>query len=467
MRLYLFALCTILLLVAGCGAGEDEGAAMLTAAPITTRATRAAEAVAAYTDIPATPLLTATPTSPPPINTPTTTPQPTETPTITPTPLPPPPGEIYFFLYPDAEEPGASFYRAIPGTAASEWNIETILTGMSLEGPAITVSPDQTKLALLLLDDTDGDGKLDRIHGGDVRNIYVYDLLNNSLEQLTNNEQSTLSVSWLPDSSAVTYPQSDKVLTTTLDGGNPRLLFQLPEDGHVAQLIWSLDGQELIAHVNARLTGLREYEPDSDNFYPVYETSTGNVFFSGWSPGGRWLAFTHYGAQVYGEWRYVAVINKESLEVTRLVFGEDYMSSPPDWSMHGQWLAFTKNESTLSLWNSETLTVTDVLSGNNMSIPIWSPLENRVAVALIEDGIAKVLTLDPQATAVMEVFQSALYQIIKLFAWSPDGEWLLFFAGNEEQSGLHVLHIATGISYPVMDTTEGTFPRELVWLPTP
>ena len=151
----------------------------------------------------------------------------------------------------------------------------------------------------------------------------------------------------------------------------------------------------------------------------------------------------------------------------RLVFDEDYMSSPPDWSVDNQWLAFTKNESVLSLWNSETLTVTDVLSGTNMSIPIWSPLENRIAIALIEDGIVKVLTLDPDMTMVEEIFQSELYDTIKLFDWSPDGEWLLFFAGNEEQSGLYVLHIATGISYPVMDTTEGTFPRELVWLPTP
>jgi Tol biopolymer transport system component len=160
-------------------------------------------------------------------------------------------------------------------------------------------------------------------------------------------------------------------------------------------------------------------------------------------------------------------MNEETLEVIRLVFGDDYMSSPPDWSKDSQWLAFTKNESVLSLWNAETLTVTDVLSGTNMSIPVWSPLENRMAVAVVEDDVAKVLTLDPQATTVTEVFQSELFQTIKLYGWSPDGEWLLIFAGDEERSGLYIVHVASGDSYLVMDTTGGTFPREIVWLPTP
>lgn len=400
---------------------------------------------------------------------------PTETPTITSTPLPPPPGEIYFFLDPDPSDPNTldqrppksfDFYRVLPGEIANEWHIEMVLAGMNLSGPAITVSPDQTKLALLLLDDTDGDGKLVHNIGGDIRNIYIYDLINHSIERLTNNERSTLSVSWLPDSQAVTYPQSDKVFTTYLDDAQPELVLQLSE-GHVAQLIWSLDGQKLFLHVNAPLTGLQVYEPALGDLYPSHETSTGGVFFSGWSPDGRQLAFTHYGAHVYGNWRYVAVMNKESLEVARLVFGEDYMTAPPDWSIDGQWLAFTKNESVLSLWNAETLTVTDVLSGTNMSIPVWSPLENRLAVALVEDGIAKVLTLDSQATMATEVFQSDLFQTIKLYDWSPDGEWLLIFAANEEQSGLYVVHVDSGASYWMMDTTRGETPWDIVWLPTP
>lgn len=400
---------------------------------------------------------------------------PTETPTITPTPLPPPPGEIYFFLDPDPPPPDSesfdprsyNFYRAIPGATANDWLVETILTDMNLEGPSITVSPDQTKLALLLLDDTDGNGELIQNVGGDIRNIYIYNRSDDSITRLTNNERSTLSVSWLPDSQAVTYPQSEEVFTTRLDDATPNLLVQLPEEGHFAQLIWSLDGQKLILHVNAELTGLRVYEPASGHLYPAHETISGNVFFSGWSPDGRWLAYTQYGSQVYGDWRYVAVMNNETLEVTRLVFGEDYMTSPPDWSMNSQWLAFTKNESILSLWNAQTMAVTDVLSGTNMSIPVWSPLENRMAIALVENGLAKVLTLNPQGTAVIEVFQNELFQTIKLYGWSPDGKWILLFATNEEQSGLYAIHTDSGTSYLVVDTTGGESPREIVWLPLP
>jgi Tol biopolymer transport system component len=455
------------LLMAGCGVEEERATAVPTHIAVITP-----------TAVPPTPTqLLATDTAvPSPTNTATSLPAtavPTEIPTITPTPLPPPPGEIYFFLDPDPPPPddesfdprSYNFYRAIPGATANDWLVETILTDMNLEGPSITVSPDQTKLALLLLDDTDGNGELIQNVGGDIRNIYIYNRSDDSITRLTNNERSTLSVSWLPDSQAVTYPQSEEVFTTRLDDATPNLLVQLPEEGHFAQLVWSLDGQKLITHVNADLTGIRVYEPASNHLYPAHETNSGNVFFSGWSPDGRWLAFIQYGSQVYGDWRFVAVINNETLEATRLVFGEDYMTSPPDWSMDSQWLAFTKNESILSLWNAQTLTAADVLTGTNMSIPIWSPLENRIAIALVEDGIAKVLTLDPQAATITEVFQSESIQTIKLYDWSPDGQWLLLFAGNEEQSGLHIVDVGSGASYRVMDTTRGEVPREIVWLP--
>lgn len=472
----LFLICLACLLLVGCGTeGEMVAEAAPTAAQLPATETPIATETTQPTPTPSATPAPATHTSTPlPSSTP--TPTPTATATAQPTPLPPPPGEIYFFLDPDPSDPNTfeqrppklfDFHRAVPGATANEWQIETILVGMNLAGPAITVSPDQTKLALLLLDDTDGDGRLVHNIGGDIRNVYIYDLKSHSLARLTDNERSTVSVSWLPDSQAVTYPQFEKVSISRLDeDAMPELLFQVP-DGHVSQLIWSLDGEKLFLDINAPLTGLRVYEPGSDRFHPVYETKTGGIFFSGWSSDGQWLAFTHYGAQVYGLWRYVAVMNQELLEVTRLVFGEDYVSSPPDWSMDSQWLAFTKNESILSLWNSATLTVTDILSGTNMSVPVWSPLENRLAVALVEAGIAKVLTLDPQTNMMTEVFQSELFQTIKLFDWSPDGEWLLIFAANEEQSGLYVVHMDSGASYQVMETTRGEPPWELVWLPTP
>jgi Tol biopolymer transport system component len=101
-----------------------------------------------------------------------------------------------------------------------------------------------------------------------------------------------------------------------------------------------------------------------------------------------------------------------------------------------------------------------------MSVPVWSPVENRLAVCLIENGIAKVLILDYLANTVTEVFQSKeSYDVFRPYDWSPDGEWLLVFAANEEQSGLHIIHVDSGITYLVMDTMGSAAPRELVWLP--
>jgi Tol biopolymer transport system component len=472
MKQATIALFLSLLFLVGCTVEE----ALPTTAPVAQAPTTTSIPQPSATDTPvSTSTPTVTPTPPFPTFTPESTQRPTSAPATPDPSLPIPPGEIYFFLDPappadsqslDQQPPSSyNFYRAVPGVAANEWYIETILTDMNLEGPSITVSPDQTKLALLLLDDTDGDGKLVHNRGGDIRNIYIYDLSEHSIERLTNNERSTLSVSWLPDSQGVTYPQSNEVLTTYLSDAIPRLVLDLP-DGHVGQLVWSSDGEKLILFAYAQLTGLRVFEINLESISLAYETSTGNALLRWWSPDGQWLAFTVYGAQVYDNWRYIAVMNSESFEIIQLVFGDDFMSSPPDWSLDSQWLAFTKNESILSLWSTKSLTVTDVLSGTNMSIPAWSPIENRLAVCLIENGIAKVLVLDYPANTVTEIFQSnETYDVFRLFDWSPDGEWLLVFAANEEQSGLYVIHATSGTSYLVMDTMGSAAPRELVWLP--
>jgi dipeptidyl aminopeptidase/acylaminoacyl peptidase len=411
-------------------------------------------------------LPTDTPTAVPITPTLTNTPQPTEMPTNTPIPLPPPPGEIYFFLDPDPppntesleQQPPRTYdlYRAIPGTTTNEWWVETIWAETLLAGSSIMVSPDETKLALLLLEDSNGDGELNDDPGEDVINIYIYDRSDNSIERLTNNEYNSFSVSWLPDSQAVTYSQRPDILNVTLDQSTPELLLSMPESA-VGQLSWSPDGQLLVFHSNTQQ--LHGYHSDTGEIELISDSEAALDFTgSTWSPDGRWLAYMQFG---FDATRRLYMVDIETLTPALLNPIEDVVSKPV-WSTDSDYLAFTRNESTLSIWYTDTLTFTDVISSQQMSPPIWSPVASQVAVGLVQDGAARLITVDTISGDIQTIFESTEIQTIKPYSWSPDGEWVLFYA----ESGLYVLHVTSGIYYPIMDTSGSKPPWELVWLPT-
>lgn len=324
------------------------------------------------------------------------------------------------------------------------------------------VSPDETKLALLLLEDSNGDGELNDDPGQDVRNIYIYDRSDNSIARLTNNEYNSFSVSWLPDSQAITYSQRPDILNVTLDQSTPELLLSMPESS-VGQLSWSPDGQLLVFHTNTQQ--LHGYHTTTGEQELVSDSEAALDFVGGvWSPDSYWLAymqFADYGLELTHR---LYVMDKESLTPI-LLNADGELVSRPVWSTDSSYLAFTKDETALSLWNTKTLTFTNVFSSQHISPPVWSPIAPQVAVGTVQDNVAQLIAIDATDGDIWTVLESMEFQFIKPYSWSPGGEWILFFAGDDNRSGLYIIHISSGALYQVMDVSSGNFPIELVWLP--
>jgi Tol biopolymer transport system component len=392
-------------------------------------------------------------------------------------------GQIAFFWDPDpypVDEPHPpsthNLYLARPGATPENWQIETVLTDAVIEAQAIFPSPDKSKVALLLWDDTNGDGNLDIHLRTDGRNIFIFNLADYTISQLTNNQVAMFSLSWSPDSESISYPQNGEIFEVNLGGAFPQVLLNIStvctDSCSVDRLAWSPDGRILAMYVRDEQWPylLYFFNREISQTVLISDQIGYRAEVQWWSPDNQWLAFTQGGyPDLVGD---LFVVDTETLAITELAKlgrlasdNEIDVFGVPTWSPDSQWLAYTRYQTTLSLWNPNTLSVTEVFSATQVGAPVWSPEGFTLAVGIVQDGQAKLALVQAADGQVQELFQTAEAQRIEALGWSPDGQWLVFFAEQAEQSGLYVINRAGGEAHLVMDTTGGDMPYSLVWLP--
>lgn len=424
-------------------------------------------AISQATDIPtATPLL--------PTATIAATNTPTPLPTVTAIPLPtatPPPftqGRIIFWWrpvlipsepdLPYPKEPRSGLYEAVPGTTPADWTVQPLLENIGLF-PQTFLSPDQTKLAVLVRDDSSSIADFSRIH--------IYSFKDGLLMPL-NNEDYLHELSWLPDNQAVIYPQSSNIALARLDGSPPELLTDnLPDPiegepySYFLELVGSPDGR-LVA-LDAWLgTGVAErgfmpisrtvtlFDTQQKAVISVIENSAIGAIDMRWSPDSQWLAFT--GDQNQG----LYVLNVQTLTTQQLI-------EPPSlafaaWSSDGRHLAFA-SDGKLSIWDAESQTTQVVTSKDYVSEPSWSPDGSLIAAIYQEEGESGIVIVNPSSQS-EEMLNNSVRsgQVI----WSPDGEWL---AGEQNGFGLYIVNKNTGDIHLVFDTAGFPSPTSIMWLP--
>lgn len=417
----------------------------------TSEITTTLETMVTDTPIPATPTNELLPTA-------------TAEPTITPTLAPPfTTGKIAFFWDPDPY-PGDgphppetdNLYLVTPGATPADWHIEVVLTDAVVDGPAIFPSPDKSKLALPLWDDTNGDGRLDNRMGTDGRNIFIFNLADNTVSQLTNNQKALFTLSWSLDGQRITYPQREEIYTIRLDGSPAELLVSTspicPDFCWVHKLAWSPDENILACNLIPSAGGyLYTFNRMTDGFSLVGEVGTLDTIH--WSVDGNWLALFPLFA-----------VDTNILSLLELKEPND-RTTVPAWSYDSQWLAFSRNQTVLSLWNPATLSTTDLVNASYVGTPIWSTENLELAVGIRQEEQAKIFIVDVGDNQTKELLLPAAMQQVEVFAWSPDQEWLLFFGGQNEATGLYAIHRDGGEPSLIMDTTGGSIPEDPVWLP--
>lgn len=444
-----------------------EQASETTSIPLTTVPTLTT--TSPPTNIPMTPINTPFPPTNTPTPIPTITPTPTLRPTSTPVTLDPslplPTGRIYFLWDPNPipEERGigelseTSLFEAIPGTTPNDWHIESVVEMFGK--PVMIPAPDAAKLAILRYDDTNEDGIVDTQRGSDTANVYSYNIANNSLTRLTENQWSPTSISWLPNAQSLTYPQLNDLYIVELDSPfRPRLF--LNYSGYIYNHDWSPDGKYLTSlHAPSNQSGhpigstvfdLLNSESDSLMIISDSTTSPGKIL---WSPNSQWVAFSqHYG-------KGLLIVNVTTGEMNELIPPDSQVSS--EWSSDAQRLAFTHG-STLFLWDANTEKIRQLINMDALSDPSWSPDGNYIAVGYADGEESGLLIIDP-ANDSQQRFN--LGMTIGQIFWSPDGQWLLFSFGLDDRVGLYMVHRDGGIPFLFLETTGKEFPYAIFWLP--
>ncbi|MBE2222016.1 MAG: PD40 domain-containing protein, partial [Anaerolineae bacterium] len=400
----------------------------------------------------------------------TATPLPTVTETATPLPtatIPPFTQGRIVFLWDQREGPGldgpgglpatTGLYEAVPGASPDQWTIQPLLTELSAL-PQSYLSPDKTKLALLVSE-------------GSTYKIHIYQFTDGSVSRIDNQKslESRYSLSWLPDSQAVVYPQSSNLELASLDGSLPKLLTDNSPDpiegepyNYIRELVGSPDGSLFALDVNAA-TGLAEngwmpssprkltlYDTLQNKFISITEVAVVHTFSMYWSPDSQWLAFTS------GQDEGLSLLNTKTLEIRQLV-------APPSlafaaWSPDSRQLAFA-SDGQVSIWNVENQAIKEVTSKDYMSPPVWSPDGSMIATIYQEGSDYGIIIVNPTTQSEEKLNMGAPGGQV---FWSPDGKWLL---GEQNGYGLYVINIDTGEHHLVFDTAGLRRPTSIMWLP--
>ncbi|VAW43047.1 hypothetical protein MNBD_CHLOROFLEXI01-294 [hydrothermal vent metagenome] len=488
------------------------------------------------------PTLTATTTS---TSTVTRTPRPaTPRPTLTPTPgpslpLPPPPsGSIIFLWDPNRYrdlgliDTVNNLYVALPGETAIEWQVETLLE--SLNGkPSIALSPDQMRLAVTIVEDSNGSGSIETLGPStDSANLFFYDLKTSDLVRLTDNYLDSWTISWVPDSSAIAYARFERLFSVNTNNLSINTLIdQLPDK--VTRILWSPQGNSLA--IELQDGSLFLYLPESGELLSPENVPPGNSSTILWSPNGEWLA----SSIIYSLGLFV--VNTRTNEAVTLVNAE--FSSLSSWSPDSQYLAYSQIErndlinlydTSVYLWDSKTqeshlilpkmqtkshalwtpdgkqlvighlanegqtldLSLIDIDTGQTVTLwqsafvdqnssvyPIsWSPDGTQLVMGyLADEGQTLTLSLiDINTGQLTTLWQSSFFadpsSTVQPIGWSPDGQWLLFFAQEAGKTGLseifnagvYTVHRSGGEPILILNTaneqTQTFHPYGFYWL---
>ena len=297
-----------------------------------------------------------------------------------------------------------------------------------------------------------------RYEGGWAQNLYVYDLANNSAQQITDHPRTERDPVWMASG---LYYVSDR-------DGTLELFSHDVASGQSTQLTqhddWDIkwasgDGQSQIVYEVAGTIGLFDTASGTEQLLSIKVPDdhvrrtarrmevAGQMQDFAVSPDGKRAAVTARG-DVFS----VPVEHGVTRNLTRRGDAHDREAA---WSPDGRQIAFISDRS-----GEEQLYVVPQEGGEAKALspsvatrlygPAWSPDSQLLAW---HDHLGVVRVVDMQGKQ-SEVFDSA-YNTIEDYAWSPDSQWLAF--SNQTENGLYAIYLWSRKSGNAQMATDGFF----------
>jgi WD40 repeat protein len=440
-----------------------------------------------------TPTASVTPLAPTPIpthtETPTTIPS-TETAVSTPKPFTD--GFIALVWNPDEEDDRLIMTYQLnfiyPGTSPDEWLLETKLE--DLYTPHMYQAPDQNKLLLTQYKDSNGDGRIPSLGLADVYDIYLYHITDETLTLQVENDYAQPEsfwfpspyIFWFPDSNKFTYLLKKKIMTADIAQSSPVSIFNLPA-GDIFSYELSPDGNWLaVFNTIADTLGVRDSDIDLDILN--LETEEMITLAEGIGPGRfKWApnSFNFAFNERVKSGLYIA--DTQIFSTTELVTNDNsYILSA--WSPDSKWLAFSYDRHNIYIWNVQEGKIENVYTINpNLETQfqiqqiVWAPDNSGIFVSAItpapeitqlsylnrETGVfEELLAIDVSHMLLEEL--PMVYEI-QILDFSPDGQWVLFYAEIDRIAGFYVIHRDGGAAHLVLETGKKYFrPYHVSWL---
>jgi tricorn protease len=303
------------------------------------------------------------------------------------------------------------------------------------EGGGGMLSPDGTKMVYTPIDREWRTWK--RYRGGRAQNVWIYNLINNTSEKITDDIGTENQPVWVGNS---IYYSSDETGTLNLTAYNLSSKQKSPVTNFTNyDVLWVSAGPENIVYENGGY--IYKYNPTSNINEKIQIKVFGDFpntisylkdvnYFINWfeiSPSGKRGLFEARGD--------VFTVPAENGEIINLTQTPGVREIDPVWSPDGKSIAYLSDRT----GEYEIFTRPADGSGNEKQItnngtiwrfaPVWSPDSKKIAFS---DKNQKLFYVDVKSGKVVEADHSG-YNDIRDYQWSPESKWLTYSKGSDSR----------------------------------
>jgi tricorn protease len=295
------------------------------------------------------------------------------------------------------------------------------------------LSPDGTKMVYTPIDREWRTWK--RYRGGRAQDIWIYDLINNTTEQITDYVGTDNQPMWVSNKIYYTSDQTGTLNLYSYDLNSKQTNEVTNFDNY--DVLWPSAGEENIVYENGGYIYKYNISSNKNEKVPikVFGDFPGTVpYIKNIKDQVNWFEVSPTGKRGLFEARGdVFTVPAENGEILNLTNTQGIREIDPVWSPDGKWIAYLSDRTgeyelfmKMSDGNGEEKQITD--DGTIWRFPpIWSPDSKKLAFS---DKNQKLWYVEIDNGNPVEVDHSN-YNDITDYQWSPDSKWLTYTKGSD------------------------------------